>query len=53
VAINGTAAEFDGSDSYTDEEFRITDWAWDFDPSTVLRVVRVSNHGDGNEDYKT
>lgn len=32
---------------YTDEEFPITDSAWDFDPSTVLRVVRVSNHGGG------
>ncbi len=38
VAINGAAAEFDGSDSYTDEEMPITDWAWDFD-------------GDGNDDY--
>ncbi len=27
VAINGTAAQFDGSDSYTDEEMPITDWA--------------------------
>ena len=27
VAINGTAAQFDGSDSYTDEQVRITDWA--------------------------
>ena len=31
VAINGTAAELDGSDSYTDEEMPISDWAWDFD----------------------
>jgi len=38
VAINGTAASFDGSDSYTDEEMPITDWAWDFD-------------GDGTDDY--
>ena len=38
VAINGTAAQFDGSDSYTDEEMPITDWAWDFD-------------GDGEDDY--
>lgn len=36
--INGTAAEFDGSDSYTDEPPPVNYWAWDFD-------------GDGNDDY--
>ena len=32
VAINGSAAEFDGSDSYAeDPPCPVTDWAWDFD----------------------
>ena len=47
MAINGTAAEFDGSDSYTDEPPPVTDWAWDFGPSTVpldvLGAVSLSN----------
>ena len=38
VPINGTAAQFDGSDSYTDEPLPVSYWAWDFD-------------GDGNDDY--
>ena len=39
VPINGTAADFDGSDSYTeDPPCPVTDWAWDFD-------------GDGEDDY--
>ncbi len=39
VAINGTAAEFDGSDSYDeDPRCEVAEWAWDFD-------------GDGNDDY--
>jgi hypothetical protein len=37
VPLNGTAAEFDGSGSYSDEG-SIYYWAWDFD-------------GDGNDDY--
>jgi len=36
---------------YLTQPFRFTRRAWDFAPSTVLRVVRVSNHGDGNDDY--
>ena len=32
VPINGTAASFDGSDSYAEEPpCPVTDWAWDFD----------------------
>ncbi len=39
VAINGAAAQFDGSDSYAeDPPCPVTDWAWDFD-------------GDGEDDH--
>ena len=41
VAINGTAAQFDGSDSYTDEEMPVTDWAWNLENSIMSPMYRV------------
>jgi RHS repeat-associated protein len=38
VAINGSAAQFDGSGSYSDDPPPVNYWAWDFD-------------GDGTDDY--